>query len=478
MINNTIINRLRTRTTSRSAVEEQVATRLATLISLVCTFLKGVFFFSFEHRRGAALPQWISRLLVGTMVLPLILFNSIAFVQHTTALTGTVVIETAAKLWEVAPHYLSFTIDSSDERGFFKRDLDNRKLQWLAAQLTPAILRVGGSGGDQMYYDVPHNASRVCPGPPFIKCKVKDARSRRAAPSPVHCLNTSHWNRLHGFVNATGVDLTFGLNFFLNPTTDPSVAALLKYSIEQNYVFYALEFGNEQITGIDIRCLYQQVHGGVALYDMAHRLWPDDKRGPTAKRNTRRPRIMGPDAAGIDPDYVALMANTTGVSPGLRQFAYTYHQYEIGSANTTAMYPGRLMPFKEPFGKFTALQTAQGHGANITTPGPIELWTGEAGGAGGGGVDGVTNSFASGVWYLDALGLYAQARHSVFVRQDFVGAYYGLVEDGCPFVSFSFQTLCFRSCLDVASILFQLNHRFLYLHSQRVGLAMEQKFQA
>ena len=66
------------------------------------------------------------------------------------------------------------------------------------------------------------------------------------------------------------------------------------YSIEQKYIFYALEFGNEQITGIDIRCLYQQVHGGVALYDMAHRLWPEDKRGPTAKRDTRRPRIMGP----------------------------------------------------------------------------------------------------------------------------------------------------------------------------------------
>ena len=53
---------------------------------------------------------------------------------------------------------------------------------------------------------------------------------------------------------------------------------LLKYSIEQKYIF----------------CLYQQVHSGVALYDMAHRLWPEVKRGPTAKRNTRRPRIMGP----------------------------------------------------------------------------------------------------------------------------------------------------------------------------------------
>ena len=105
------------------------------------------------------------------------------------------------------------------------------------------------------------------------------------------------------------------------------------------------------------------------------------------------------------------------------------------------MYPGRLMRFKEPFGKFTALQTAQGHGASISTPGPIENWAGEAGGAGGGGVDGVTNSFASGVWYLDALGLYAQARHGVFVRQDFVAAYYGLIEDGCLFGMFTLSPL-------------------------------------
>jgi hypothetical protein len=77
-----------------------------------------------------------------------------------------------------------------------------------------------------------------------------------------------------------------------------------------------------------------------------------------------------------------------------RLFAYTYHQYAIGHDNSTYMPPSRLLEERKSFGKWQALEEAAGPDNSI------ELWAGEAGGAGGGGIDGVTNSFASGQWYV------------------------------------------------------------------------------
>ena len=61
--------------------------------------------------------------------------------------------------------------------------------------------------------------------------------------------------------------------------------------------------------------------------------------------------------------------------------------------------------------------------------GTEELWVGEAGGASGGGHPGVTDSYASGLWWLPALGEKAKSGHSVYCRQDLVGGDYGLLHD-------------------------------------------------
>ena len=67
------------------------------------------------------------------------------------SLRASVHVAGGSSIFTVEPHYLSYTIDTSDERGFFARDLTNPKLQFLAKQLSPAVLRVGGSGGDRRY---------------------------------------------------------------------------------------------------------------------------------------------------------------------------------------------------------------------------------------------------------------------------------------------------------------------------------------
>ena len=108
--------------------------------------------------------------------------------------SATVIVSTDEVVFTVQPHFLSYTIDLSAERGFFARNLTNARLRWLAKQLAPAVLRVGGSGGDDLYYDVPHITSRVCPGAPFPKCKQHKPRYAASKGSDTaQCLNTSHW---------------------------------------------------------------------------------------------------------------------------------------------------------------------------------------------------------------------------------------------------------------------------------------------
>jgi hypothetical protein len=59
-----------------------------------------------------------------------------------------------------------------------------------------------------------------------------------------------------------------------------------------------------------------------------------------------------------------------------------------------------------------------------------QLWIGESASHAGGGTPGVSNRFASLYYYLSSLAATAAANHSGFLRQDLVGASYGLIE-GC-----------------------------------------------
>jgi hypothetical protein len=56
--------------------------------------------------------------------------------------------------------------------------------------------------------------------------------------------------------------------------------------------------------------------------------------------------------------------------------------------------------------------------------------TGESASHSGGGTPGISNRFASLYYYMSSLAATAAANHSGFLRQDFTGAEYGLVE-GC-----------------------------------------------
>jgi heparanase 1 len=334
-------------------------------------------------------------------------------------MSASVSFDGSASIFTVEPHFLSYTIDTSDERAFFKRDLANPRLRWLAKQLSPAVLRVGGSGGDELYYDVPHAPGSTCPGTPFPKCKTtgkppSHGEAERAGKA--HCLNTSTWDNLNSFAADAEAQLVFGLNFFLNSSSD-SVASLLRYTAQRNYSVFGYEFGNEQIKAPQTICRDRQAAQGAELSVELARLYPDERR---------RPRLIGPDAGGaVSAGYVQGLAKA-----GASLFAYTYHEYSLSRGLNGSSYipPSQLMTRAKCEGKTKGLRLA-----SKGLPSKIQLWAGEAGGTGGGGSPNVTNAFASGIWYLDSLGLYASTGTSVFCRQDLVGGFYQLLDDGCPF---------------------------------------------
>ena len=84
---------------------------------------------------------------------------------------ATVQIDTATVVHVVDERYVSFNLDGSYNRGWFQRDLANAKLRFLTAQLSPAVLRHGGSGNDYFDYDVPTATSPATTAPACLPGK-------------------------------------------------------------------------------------------------------------------------------------------------------------------------------------------------------------------------------------------------------------------------------------------------------------------
>ena len=181
----------------------------------------------------------------------------------------------------------------------------------------------------------------------------------------------------------------------------------------------AMRCSNEQIKAPQTICRDRQAAQGAQLYTQLARLYPD---------SSSRPRLLGPDAGGaISPEYMQKLAES-----GASLFAYTYHEYSLSRDlnRSSSIAPSQLMTVSKCERKTKGLSVGT---KGLPFHSTVQLWAGEAGGSGGGGLPNLTNSFVSGIWYLDSLGLYASTGTQVFCRQDLVGGFYGLLEDGCPF---------------------------------------------
>ena len=104
----------------------------------------------------------------------------------------------------VAPEYISFNFDwhLNDEFGWINAsiltlNLSDTRLRTLAAALAPAHLRVGGSQGDMVVYDVR--------GTECAQASTKFANT-------TFCLTMARWEEINDFAASTGLTIAMGLN--------------------------------------------------------------------------------------------------------------------------------------------------------------------------------------------------------------------------------------------------------------------------
>jgi heparanase 1 len=338
---------------------------------------------------------------------------------------ATVSVSLDAVVATVDPRALSFAVDSSQVAGtefwaeeddgesevwIDKYDFDRPALRPLAAALSPALLRIGGTDADHLWYDTSGDA------------EVEPPEGYRAA------LDAPTWERVAAFAEDTGLELFLTLNagpmardesnawvgdnardFIAWTVSRGDPVAVWELGNELNA--YALEFG-VTVTG--------EQYGA----DLAALAAIRDATGSTGL-------VAGPSVA-----YWPLAGEIVPTMEGVLPHAgaldlITWHYYPQQSERCPAqsveagpdvmLDPERLDEVARWAGEVEALRDAH-------LPG-VPTWLGESGNAQCGGAPGVSDRWSSSFWWLDQLGLLARRGHPVSVRQTLSGSDYGMLDD-------------------------------------------------
>lgn len=295
-------------------------------------------------------------------------------------------IDTSRIIASTRDEYVSYNLDSTDNRQFFTRNLDNPQLASFAKGLSPAYMRIGGTGAKFLYYQVGDDVNKTRGSIHWGKQTWKPAY-----------LTEKLWGSVVGLARKAGAKIAFNMDeaVFLEDGGE-NLRSLLKYSIKKGYDISLIETSNEQ--GAPSSKFFED------LWKLLKELYPN---------SAARPGISGPQDASpntMDPTR----ANAAKANVPL--FAVNYHDYN--DAHKYLFCKGILEPFVRPNSSLFYSHVA---GA--------ETWIGEAAACGRGGVQGKSDTYASSLWYWQYLGRLAQLNHRVFLRQSLVGGYYGLLRD-------------------------------------------------
>ena len=334
---------------------------------------------------------------------------------------------------QVDDAFVSITLDAGQlflwEGDHFA--FDTPYLRKAASELTRrrrTLLRVGGTDGDRLYYDVGDSG--------FL-------------PPGFHgLLNTTHVSSLVDFLASTGLELVFALNGgplsrgapAAGGESAPTEAGPWEPSLINAYEFieylasaaaaagvpvYGWELGNEPnlypapgnggevVTGEALAADF------VALRGMLESM-------PCCRNH----RIIGPDVAfqvpllgeifSIMERFVAAVCNT---SQGLAVVdAISWHWYPLESTATFPPLLSAIDPWRVTQARAVAPRTMDRTRrwqikiealAASCAAGPLEAWLGEMALACFGGEEGITDRMASTFWYLDTLGALAAGSHKV-----------------------------------------------------------------
>lgn len=338
------------------------------------------------------------------------------------------------RLCTISDKFLSFTIDTSlavggywwsksgkieDGKGTSEvapLDFLDNKLIKYTKNLSPAYLRIGGTEADVIYYDMSHFSNLKKPPKPYE-----------------HILLKKQWDNINKFIEKTGLSLFFTVNAGPSSRNNglqwqpDNFIQLLTYSNKNNYKIDVWELGNE----INVYWFIYGLSNYIDGYNYANDIKTFKK---SIKEYYPKSKIAGPSSM-FWPLLGEIFSTKYGV---LEEFLLyggknidiiTWHYYPQQSRRCSvavrrASVTNLLNPnFLNEVDKWAAYVEKTG---DLYAPGK-EVWLGETGNAQAGGEPGVSNTYVSGLWWLDQLGLMARRGHKVVVRQTLVGSDYGLL---------------------------------------------------
>jgi heparanase 1 len=290
-------------------------------------------------------------------------------------------------------------------------DFARPRLRALAAPLGHAYLRIGGTDADRTYYAL-------------------DGSIPTTAPSGYRwILSRAQLDAVMGFASALDFQILFTLDAGAGPRggggpwTPDNARALVRYATSKQAPVAVWELGNE-INGYLVTLGFSLSVGDYA-HDVqtARALLAAD--APAAK-------LAGPASAywptvgefvGFLPPFVQL--DGTGVD------VITWHYYPQQSARCPlALRPATPTLLLDPRNLDEIDRWAdQVEHARATSAPNAQIWLDETSNAQCGGAPGISDAFASSLWWLDELGKMARRGTSVVVRQSLTGADYGLLAE-------------------------------------------------
>lgn len=345
--------------------------------------------------------------------------------------------------------FLSFGLDTSEIQKKDKIDFRNTRLRELAAALSPARLRLGGTMSERLIFsreDIPQVSCNHCHTNLTSKstCHAIEKLCRHKF-LPFFLMTGSMWSDVNEFCKAAHIKLLFSFNVLLreqrNEWSDQNALDIINYTKQKGYLV-DWQLGNEPNsfqhvfnTTISPRRLAKD------FVKLRHILNENGYRnsllvGP----DTTRPQVQRPECLEYMLQFLGNVSHNVDVRG--------WHQYYLNSRTA------KLDDFWNPY-TFDMLkeqiEIMNTHTKNYTH---IPMWLTETSSSYGGGAPGLSNTYGGSPLWLDKLGLSAKNNITTVIRQSFYGGNYSLVDsnlDPLPdwWVSVLYKRLVGSKVLDV-----------------------------